>query len=152
MIDRLKGSSNPNLLLLHYDPRMFAVLNFLVIPKQFFVPEIIEERKPLSQLARRAGWAGCNISLQGIPKAGRIFLITNRVIEPKDEVLAKWQSTLFLRDQRDVRSKGWLLSVIGCIEKLRKSTFTIEELYRFEDELKMAYPSNRHIKEKIRRR
>ena len=116
MMDRLRGSSNPNLLLLHYDPGGLSVLNLLVIPKYFFVPEIIEQRKPLSPLARRAGWIGCNIALQGIPQAGRIFLVRNCVIEPKDEVLAKWRKTLFLRDQKDVRAKGWLLSVMKCIE------------------------------------
>ncbi|HVC61622.1 MAG TPA: DpnI domain-containing protein [Acetobacteraceae bacterium] len=152
MMDRLKGSSNPNLLLLHYDPRGLSVQNLLVIPKYFFVPEIIEERKPLSPFARRAGWVGCNISLQGIPQAGRIFLIRDRIIEPKDEVLARWQKTLFLRDQRDVRAKGWLLGVMRCIENIKKSTFTIEELYQFENELKMIYPSNRHIREKIRQK
>jgi len=152
MMDRLKGSGNPNLLLLHYDPGGLFVLNLLVIPKYFFVPEIIEQRKPLSPLARRAGWIGCNISLQGIPHAGRIFLIRDRVIEPKNEVLAKWQKTLFLRDQKDVRAKGWLLSVMKCIERIQKPTFTIEELYRFEDELRMTYPSNRHIREKIRQK
>lgn len=152
MMARLKGNSNPNLLLLHYDPGELFVINLLVIPKYFFVPEIIQERKPLSPLARRAGWIGCNISLQGIPHAGRIFLIRDRVLESKDEVLAKWQKTLFLRDQENVRAKGWLLSVMKCIDKLQKSTFTIEELYQFEDELKETHPSNRHIREKIRQK
>jgi len=126
------------------------VLNLLVVPKHFFVPEIIEERNPLSASARRAGWIGCNISLQGVPHAGRIFLIRNRLIEPKEDVLERWQRTLFLRDQKDLRAKGWLLSIIKCIEKMRRQTFTIEEIYRFEDDLRVTFPSNRHIKEKIR--
>jgi type II restriction enzyme len=32
------------------------VNNFFVIPKYFFIPEIIEKRKPLSETAKRAGW------------------------------------------------------------------------------------------------
>jgi type II restriction enzyme len=152
MIERLKGLNNPNLFLLHYDAVGLSVLDLLVIPKYFFVPEIIEIRKPLSPVARRAGWIGCNISLQGIPHAGRIFLIRNRLAEPKDQVLAKWQSTIFLRDLKDVRAKGWLLSVMKCIDKIRRRTFTIDELYRFEDELRVTYPSNRHIKEKMRQK
>jgi type II restriction enzyme len=74
------------------------------------------------------------------------------LVEPKDRVLAKWQSTIFLRDLKDVRAKGWLLSVMKCIEKIRRRTFTIDELYRFEDELRVTYPSNRHIKEKMRQK
>jgi type II restriction enzyme len=152
MIERLKGSSNPNLFLLHYDPIGLSVRNLLVVPKHFFVPDVIEERPPLSPSARRAGWIGCYISLQGIPHAGRIFLIRNSVVEQREQVLAKWQKTLFLRDQKDVRAKGWLLSVMKCIEKMKKRTFTIEEMYRFEDELRTSYPSNRHIREKMRQK
>src|SRR3989344_4596137 len=61
-----------------YDLRDLSVLNFLVIPKHFFVPEIIEKRKALSQTARRAGWVGCNILLQSIPQTGKIFFVKNR--------------------------------------------------------------------------
>jgi type II restriction enzyme len=152
MIERLNSSSNPNLILLHYDPRYLSVRNLLVVPKYFFVPEIIEERKPLAPTARRAGWVGCKILLQGIPHAGRIFIIKNSALEPKANVLEKWQSTLFLRDQKDVSAKGWLLRIIKCIEKIGKRTFPIDELYRFEPELKAAYPSNQHIREKMRQK
>jgi type II restriction enzyme len=152
MMERLKGTGNPNLFLLHYDWRELSVRNFLVVPKYFFVPEMIEQRKPLSPTARRAGWIGCYIALQGIPQAGRIFLIKDGIVEPKEKVLAKWRSTLFLREQKDIRAKGWLLSVMKCVEKINKQTFTIDELYRFEEELKIAYPSNKYVKEKMRQK
>jgi len=73
MMERLNASNNPNLLLLGYDHRSLEVRNLVVIPKQFFIPDIIEQRRPLSPGARRAGWVGCNIRLDGIPDAGRIF-------------------------------------------------------------------------------
>jgi type II restriction enzyme len=149
---RLGATNNPNLILLHYDPAGLAVTNLLVIPKHFFVPEMIERRSPLSPLARRAGWTGCNILLDGIPHAGKIYLVRDRIAEPKDVVLTKWRQTLFLRDEKNQQAKGWLLSVIKCIEKIKKRTFTLDELYRFEDELKLRYPSNRHIKEKMRQK
>ncbi|SRR6266436_6271728 len=37
---------------------MLAVGNLFIVPKHFFVREIIEERKPLAVTARRAGWVG----------------------------------------------------------------------------------------------
>lgn len=55
MIRRLKSDSNPNFFFLNY-AKNHEILNFFVIPKHFFVPEIIEKRKPLSESARRAGW------------------------------------------------------------------------------------------------
>lgn len=45
--------------------------------KTLFVSEIIEERKPLTKSARRAGWVGSNILFSKIPKAGQIFYVEN---------------------------------------------------------------------------
>jgi len=71
-------------------------------------------------------------------------------LKTQANVLAKWRRTLFLRDQKNGPAKGWLLSVMKCIEKIQQPTFTLEEMYSFENELRMTYPSNRHIKEKLR--
>ena len=150
MIERLQSSNNPNFFLLNYDLDRLKVLNFLVIPKHFFVPEIIEKRKPLSQTARRAGWVGCNILLRSIPETGKIFLVKNSSVESKENVLAKWQKTLFLREEVEVSAKGWLLDVMRCIEKLGKPEFALDEVYRFERVLGDLHPDNRHIKDKIR--
>jgi type II restriction enzyme len=73
MIKRLQSDSNPNFFFLNYDKNSFDVTNFIVISKHFFVPEIIEKRKPLSSTARRAGWVGCNILLDTISQSGKIF-------------------------------------------------------------------------------
>src|ERR1700679_3663522 len=75
MMARLAGPGVPNLLLLSYEAPTLHVTNLLVVPKQFFVPNLIEQRKPLSSSARRSGWIGCNILLQQVPQSGRIFLI-----------------------------------------------------------------------------
>src|ERR1700737_1522386 len=96
MCERLESSNNPSLVLINYDLQRFSVMNAFVIPKQFFVREIIQERPPLAPTARRAGWIGCNILLKRIPEAGRIFLVRNGQVQPKDSVLALWKRTLFL--------------------------------------------------------
>ena len=57
---------------------------------------------------------------------------------------------LFLRTQRDMESKGWLVSVLRCVEQLGKSEFSLNEVYSFEKELGSAYPDNRHVRAKIR--
>jgi type II restriction enzyme len=150
MMARLAGPGVPNLLLLGYEAPALRVTNLLVVPKQFFVPELIERKRPLAISARRAGWIGCNILLQHIPQSGRIFIIRNRVMEPKIDVIAKWQKTLFLRDQQDIGAKGWLLSVMRCIEQLGRAIFSLEDVYSCEDELKRTYPGNQHIRPKIR--
>lgn len=152
MIERLSGNANPNMFLLNYNIRSLAVTNLIIIPKHFITVGMIEERKPLAPTAQRAGWIGCRVLLQGIPHAGRIPIIQNGVIEPKPDVLNRWQHTLFLREQRDLQAKGWLLHVMRCIERLGKPRFTLDEVYGFEGELSNAYPDNRNIKAKIRQK
>jgi type II restriction enzyme len=72
MCDRLTQTNNPNLLLINCDLKQFGVTNLFVVPKHFFVREIVERRKPLAPTARRAGWEGCNILLSQIPTSGKI--------------------------------------------------------------------------------
>jgi type II restriction enzyme len=150
MIERLRSSRNPNFFLLNYDLQKFEVRNFFVIPKHFFIPEIIERRKPLAPTARRAGWIGCNILLQSIPQTGKIFFIKDKHIEPKEKVLAGWQKTLFLREEKEITAKDWLLDIMLCVDKLDKKEFTLDEVYAFENDLSQLHPENKHIKDKIR--
>src|ERR1700719_2990754 len=84
---RLAASNNPNLLLMNYDLKSLAVVNLFIVPKHFFVREIIEERKPLAPTARRAGWIGCNILLTQIPNSGKIFFVRDSVPQPRKSVL-----------------------------------------------------------------
>lgn len=150
MIERLESLHNPNFFFLNYDLRNYEVLNFVVIPKHFFVSEMIEKRKPLSPNARRAGWVGCNILLHSIPNSGKIFYIKNKEIKPMDEICHNWQKTLFLRETNRVESKGWIIDVMNCIDKLGKQKFKLDEIYAFEDFLNTKHPNNKHIKDKIR--
>ena len=150
MLERLTSSHNPNFFLLNYDLTNLEVTNFFVIPKHFFVPGIIEKRKPLSQTARRAGWVGCNVLLSYIPQAGKIFIIRNKQVEPKEKVLTDWKKTLFLRGEKETSAKGWLLDVMRSIEKLGKQEFKLDDAYAFENELSKLHPENKHIKDKIR--
>jgi len=150
MIGRLQSANNPNFFFLNYDTHTYSVKNFLVIPKHFFTPSIVEKRKPLSPTARRAGWVGCNILLHNIPNSGKIHYVQNGHVVPKKEVVSNWTSTLFLRKIQDIPSKGWLLDVMKCIERIKKTDFTLDEVYEFEKELKLLHPNNNHIKDKIR--
>src|SRR5215467_50959 len=108
MCERLEEPNNPNLLLLNYDLKQFGVTNLFVVPKHFFVREIIEKRKPLADTARRAGWIGCNILLNQIPASGKIFFVQDGQPLDKGKVLHQWRMTLFLRDE-GIEARGWLI-------------------------------------------
>ena len=149
MIERLQSDKNPNFFFLNYDPKKFQVNNFIIIPKYFFTKEIIEKRKPLSETAKRAGWIGCNILLQGIPDSGKIYFVKNQKCESKNDILKSWMRTVFLKETK-VEQKCWLIDIIFCIEKLSKKDFSLKEIYAFVPYLKTKYPENNFIQEKIR--
>ncbi len=147
--ERLAADNNPNLFLLNYDLKELSVRNLLVVPKHYFVREIIEKRKPLADTARRAGWVGSNILLNQIPQSGKIFIVRAGQPESKDAVLSKWKQTLFLRDQEQ-EARGWLIEVMKCVEDIGKREFQIDDIYAFENRLSQLYPGNRNVRPKIR--
>lgn len=149
MITRITSTANPNFFFLTYDKNVWKVNDFLIIPKHFFQPEIIEKRKPLAETARRAGWIGCNIDLQKIPELGRIFLVKNSVIAERRNVLETWNKTISLRE-KSIEAKGWTLDVLKCLDRIKSNDFTLDDVYKFEVELKAKHPDNNFVKDKIR--
>ena len=149
MIERISSDDNPNFFFLTYDMQRYDVRNFLIIPKHFFTSRIIEKRKPLPLTAKRAGWEGCNIVIEAIPESGRIFYVKDRNIAIKADVLSQWQKTAFLR-QATQKSRGWLLDVLDCLEKIPKKEFRLEEVYAFEEHLHALHPENNFVRDKIR--
>jgi len=149
--ERLAASNNPNLFLLNYDLKRLSVVNLLIVPKHFFVPEIIEKRKPLAMTARRAGWVGSKILLGQVPDAGKIYILKDGIPQPKDAVLAEWQKTLFLRSE-PLEARGWLIEVMKCVESIGKNEFELDDVYRFERQLSELYPNNQNVRPKIRQK
>ncbi|MGN6309767.1 MAG: DpnI domain-containing protein [Xanthobacteraceae bacterium] len=147
--ERLAASNNPSFFLMNYDLNSLAVVNLFIVPKHFFARELIEERKPLASTARRAGWIGSNILLGRIPESGKIHIVQNGVIRPKDAVLEEWQRTLFLRQEAQ-EIRGWLLDVMKCVETLGKREFSLDEVYAFDRHLRELHPGNQNIRPKIR--
>ncbi len=150
MIERLQSDSNPNFFFLNYDKNSLNISNFIVIPKHFFTPEIIEKRKPLSSTAKRAGWIGCNILLETIPQSGKIFYIKDGKSKSKNEIVDNWNKTIFLKENKNLDSRRWILDIIKCIERMNKKDFSLSEIYQFENYLKLKHPNNNNIQAKIR--
>lgn len=148
MIERINSENNPNFFFLSYT-KQWTVSNFLLIPKHFFTPEVIIKRPPLAETAKRAGWVGCNIDISKVTDTGKIFLVKNTKAINQDIVKKAFSRTLFLRTiNMDV--KGWLLDIMTCIDLIKQDSFSLDEVYQFEEKLKMKYPNNNYIKDKIR--
>lgn len=146
MIGRITSLDNPSFFFMHYDCN--EVNNLIIVPKCFFIPEIIEKRKPLAENARRSGWEGCNILLNKIPDFAKIPIIRNRVVLDSKKVCKEYNRIYSLQTD-SIESRGWLLDVLRCVEQL-DTTFTLKQMYRFVEELKIKHPANNNIEAKIR--
>lgn len=149
MIERLNSNENPNLILLRYSKTELCAEDMWVVPKHFFIPQIIEKRKPLAPTARRAGWVGCNILLEGIPEAGKIPIVTSQSIRSPYDVRADWQrSKVFSEAQLEAR--GWLLLTFRIVEALASNEFLLSDVYSLEHLAREQFPNNQHVRPKLR--
>lgn len=146
MIERITSLDNPSFFFLHYD--RYEVNNLIIVPKCFFIPEIIQKRPQLKSTAARAGWEGCNILLGQVPNSAKIPIVRNGQVLPTEEVCKRYNQVYALQT-KSIESRGWLFDVLQCSERLG-STFTLEQMYAFVDLLKAKHPLNNNIKAKIR--
>lgn len=146
MIERITSLDNPSFFFMHYNT--YEVNNLIIVPKCFFIPEIIEKRKPLPAGAKRAGWEGCNILLQQIPDFAKIPIIKNGISLDSKNVCKEY-NRIYSLQTGSLESRGWLFDVLSCVGRL-DTIFTLKQMYAFANELKMKHPDNNNIEAKIR--
>lgn len=149
MIERISSNQNPDFFFMSYLKAESKVNDFVFIPKYFFIPDIIEKRKPLAENARRAGWVGCNILLNKIPIQGRINIIKNGNISSVDAIVNQVKKSERLYT-KNIDNRGWLMDILNCINKFANNEFSLDSMYKFEDFLHIKHPNNNNIKPKIR--
>ncbi|MFR9649277.1 MAG: DpnI domain-containing protein [Rikenellaceae bacterium] len=147
MIERITSQTNPNFFFLTYTN--YCVDNLMLIPNHFFTPEIIERRNPLSPSAKRAGWVGCNINIQTIPNSGKIYIVKQGEQVARDIVIENYSRSKSLLTT-NLDSRGWIMDVLSCLDRVQSSSFELRDIYAFEDELRIKHPNNNHIRDKIR--
>lgn len=148
MIERITGNLNPQLFVMNYSESL-CVKDLILVPKFFFSPDVIEERKPLSENARRAGWVGCNILYRKIPEQGKINIIRDGKEISVEKVLNRYNKTKSLKTN-DLNLRGWILDVLNCINEIDSETFTLQEIYGYAEFLKSKHDLNHNIEPKIR--
>lgn len=147
MISRITSFRNPNFFFMSYSN--YSVCNFMLIPNHFFTPEIIIKRKPIGPNARRAGWTSCSIDISSIPETGKIYLIKDKTEIEHQSVVRQYAKTKSLHT-KNLDARGWLLDTLHCVEQISQQEFTLNQIYRFENELKLKHPENNFIKDKLR--
>ena len=148
-IQRITSNNNPDFFILIYDRSQWYVKDFLIVPKHFFTPKVVEKRNPLHKGRQRAGWIGCNILFSEIPEQGKISIIKDRIPVDQASVIAQVRKSNLLQEP-NIEKRGWLFDILNCINQIPRDTFTLEEAYRFETKLKQLHPQNNNIRPKIR--
>jgi len=149
MMEAIRNDRTPNFYFLQYEWQTWQVKNLLLVPHFAFPPSAILKRKPLSLTARRAGWIGCNISLQQIPADARIPIIVDGNIVPTAEVRKQFRQVKPLKDV-PAAGRGWTLEVLAAIRSLNRAAFSTKDAYALAPGLQALHPANRHVSEKIR--
>jgi len=124
------------------------VENLSLIHRGCITGSCVIPRRPLAPTARRAGWQGCVIALDRIPRLGQIEVIKQGNVRKKKEVMEQWtRSESLLKAKPEFR--GWLADVLTCVERLL-STFSLDDIYAFEEDLAEKHPENHNVRPKIR--
>ena len=150
LIERIKSDTNPDWFFLSYTSRTYTVRQLFIVPKQFFTPEIVIRRKPLSAKSKRAGWVGAKLSLQQVPIQGRISIVKDG--QPvNEEQVRKDLKTAEMLSVANLEARGWLLDMLKCVNEIKSEEFRLRDFYeRFENRLQALHPDNHHVRDKIR--
>ena len=148
-IQRISSNNNPDFFFMSYSLEKMRVENLFFVPKYFFVPEIVEKRKPLTENAKRAGWVGCNILFNNIPVQGRIPIIQDGQSASKALVMKRVKQAEQIRIE-NITERGWLLDVLDCVNMMNSDIFSLDMIYSFESSLSVKHPKNNNIRAKIR--
>lgn len=148
MMARIMDGTVPTLLMLERN-NDWTIAGLTAVHHTFLTPNVIAQRKALSQSARRAGWIGCNIRLDQIPADAHIAVIGNGRSNKSALVREAFQ-----RYERlgaiEPKSRGWTTLTLLVIRSLGRNSFTLGDIYERQDQFAAAYPDNRNILPKIR--
>ena len=146
-LERITSNKNPNLFVLHYNENIIQDLIF--VPKYFFTPDILKKRNPLSSNSRRTGYIGCVLLFGNISERGKITVVKSHVEQPKKIVLENYSNSLKFKTG-NINSRGWLMDILKCVDKITHDVFTLNEVCAFTPELAEQHPNNHRIRHKIR--
>jgi type II restriction enzyme len=148
LMARIMDGSVPTLMMLERND-LWEISRLTAIHHVFLTPEVIVRRKPLSALARRAGWVGCNIKLDRIAKDAQIEVVQQAVPNDRTMVRARFQQFERLKEIAP-DSRGWATLTLQSIRGLGQETFSLSLLYAQEPFFASVYPRNKNIRPKIR--
>jgi type II restriction enzyme len=148
LMGRILDGSVPTLMMLERNEQ-WEIQSLTAVHRLFLTPEVVEQRKPLSATARRAGWIGCNIRLDRIASDARIEIISLGRLNDRSLVRKAFRRFGKL-DEISPQKRGWTTLTLRIIRELQSAAFSLNDLYSKEEEFARTYPDNQNIRPKIR--
>ena len=147
MIKTIKEGNTPTFLLLEY-AKSWSIGGLRAIHHSLITENAVEARKPLAPSARRAGWIGCNIVLPAIAIEGQIPIVQGGVLQPKSTTRTAFAHLENL-SSLPYKDRSWAAAILNLLHQLPGS-FALADIYEFDSELQRIFPSNKHVRPKIR--
>lgn len=85
------SGNSPHLALLEFRSEDWRVRSLRLVPSHTLTVQAVEKCPPLSPLARRASWVGCNIRLDLLAPETTVFVVREGRAESPELVRAQWQ-------------------------------------------------------------
>jgi type II restriction enzyme len=148
LMSLILAGNAPTLMLLERTGN-WDVLNLIAIHSTFLTPSVVVARKPLSPLARRAGWVGCNIRLDLIASDAKIAVVQDGKLSDRNEIRSAFRRFEPLEEIRPL-ARGWTTLTFQTIRSLGRRSFSLDDLYAKEKSFSAIYPNNRNTRAKIR--
>ena len=148
MLRTIRSGKTPTFLLLEYS-KTWSITGLRAIHHSLITENSIIPRKPLASTAQRAGWIGCSIALSAIAMQGQIPILSKGVMHARG-VPRESFGRLETISSLPLHSRTWAATVLQLTNRLPTDKFTLDDVYRFEPELRVLFPNNRNIRPKIR--
>jgi hypothetical protein len=91
----------------------------------------------------------CDLDLTIIPEDGKIVVIGDGQARPTAETRKAFRESKRFEDI-PLAKRGWAALVMSFVRKIGKEYFTIDDIMRFEEQMRAVYPENSHKREKVR--
>lgn len=78
-MDAVRAKTCPHYILLEYDRRFSTIVFGSAIRGHLITEDRIIKRRPLASTAKRAGWVGCNLQVEGLQ---RVAVVQPQVVNP----------------------------------------------------------------------
>jgi type II restriction enzyme len=144
----IASGQHPSLILLRYSKTTMSVLDVDYVHRSCITSQCITPRKPLTALARRAGWQGCVLDVNAVPRAGRVNAVRSGEFVPQVTIESAWHIADRIM-QVPARARSWLAIVLSIVESLPPE-FVLSDVYASAGRIEAIYPNNRHVNAKIR--